>query len=244
MRVLLFLLCLLAPAGAVRAAEPVDVMLVLVSDVSRSIDDGKYALQKQGYVAAFTDPRVLAAIRGGAIGAVGVAYVEFSGSHEVRTVLDWQVIRDAASAQAFADALAAAPRSFAGRTSISAGIDRAMLMLAEAPYEATRRVIDVALDGTNNSGRDAGAARDDAVAAGVTVNGLAILTAPNPDAPAFIRNHMDPPGGLGEWVKQNVIGGPRAFVVEASDFASFGEALTRKLVNEIAALPSRGPARL
>jgi len=232
MRALLVLLLL---ATAARAAEPVDVTLVLVSDVSRSVDDAEFRMQKAGYAAAFNDPRVLSAIRGGAIGAIAVAYVEFAGSYEVSTVLDWRVIRDAGSARAFTDALDAAPRSFWGRTSISAGIDRAMQLQSESGFETQRRVIDVAGDGTNNMGRDAGAARDDAVRAGMVVNGLAII---NEHPVSYTFAHVQPPGGLTEWYRQNVIGGPGAFVVEVRDFAAFGEAMTRKLVNEIAALPA------
>ena len=126
----LALLFLLLPAAA-RAAEPVDLTLVLVSDVSRSVDDAEFRMQKEGYAAAFNDPRVLAAIRGGPIGAIAVAYIEFAGSYEVRTVLDWRVVRDPGSARGLADALTAAPRSFWGRTSISAGMDRAMQLIAE-----------------------------------------------------------------------------------------------------------------
>ena len=230
MRVLLLLILL---AGAARAAEPVDLTLVLVSDVSRSVDDAEFRMQKAGYAAAFNDARVLTAIRGGAIGAIAVSYVEFAGSYEVRTVLDWRVIRDPASARAFTDAIEAAPRSFWGRTSISAGIDRAMQMQAESGFETTRRVIDVAGDGTNNSGRDVTAARDDAVAAGVTINGLAII---NEHPVSYTYAHVQPPGGLTEWYRRNVSGGPGAFVIEVREFEQFGEAMTRKLVNEIAAL--------
>ncbi|MBC7801384.1 MAG: DUF1194 domain-containing protein [Gemmatimonadaceae bacterium] len=235
------MLLLLALAGPARAAEPVDLTLVLVSDVSRSVDDAEYRMQKAGYVAALNDPRVLAAIRGGAIGAIAIAYVEFAGSFEVNTVLDWQVVRDAAGARQMTDALDAAPRSYWGRTSISAGIDRAMLLLTENQFETQRRVIDVAGDGTNNSGRDVAAARDDAVAAGVTVNGLAIVNE-NPVNSSFA--HVQPPGGLTEWFRGNVIGGPGAFVMEVRAFEAFGEAITRKLINEIAQRPGDLPARL
>ncbi len=231
---LLVLLALPATVSRARAAEPVDVVLVLVSDVSRSVDDAEFRMQKQGYATAFNDPRVLAAIRAGAIGAIAVAYVEFAGAYEVRTVLDWAIIRDPASARAFAANIEAAPRSFWGRTSISAGIDRAMSLLAEAPFEAQRRVIDVAGDGTNNNGRDVDAARDDAVAAGVVVNGLAIINE-NPVNYSFA--HVQPPGGLTEWYRRHVSGGPGSFVLEVRDFAQFGEAMTRKLITEIAALP-------
>ncbi len=232
MRALILLLLL---AGAARAAEPVDMALVLVSDVSRSVDDSEFQMEKSGYAAAFNDPRVLAAIRNGAVGAIAVAYVEFAGPYEVNTVLDWRVVRDAGSARQLTDALEAAPRSFWGRTSISAGIDRAMQLLGENGFEAQRRVIDVAGDGTNNSGRDVSAARDDAVAAGVIVNGLAII---NEHPVSYTYAHVQPPGGLTEWYRQNVIGGPGAFVVEVREFAAFGEAMTRKLINEIAALPA------
>ena len=235
MRSLILLLLTVVGAGAARAAEPVDMALVLVSDVSRSVDDSEFQMEKAGYAAALNDPRVLAAIRGGAIGAIAIAYVEFAGSYEVNTVLDWRVVRDAASARQFTDALDSAQRSFWGRTSISAGIDRAMRMLSENGFEAQRRVIDVAGDGTNNSGREVAAARDDAVAAGVTVNGLAII---NEHPVSYTYAHVQPPGGLTEWYRQNVAGGAGSFVVEVREFPAFGEAMTRKLINEIAALPT------
>ena len=231
MRVLVVLLLLACPALA-SAAEPVDVALVLVSDVSRSVDDAEFKMEKAGYGAAFLDQRVLAAIKGGPIGAVAVAYVEFAGSYEVRTVLEWRVVHDDASAHAFVDALNEAPRSYWGRTSISAGIDEAMRMLDTAGFEAQRRVIDVAGDGTNNSGRDVTDARDDAVKAGVTINGLAII---NEHPVNYTFAHVQPPGGLANWYQENVIGGPGSFVVEVHSFEAFSEAMTHKLINEIAA---------
>ena len=230
MRVLaLLMLCLLAAPA--RAAEPVDVALVLVADVSRSIDDSEFQLQKQGYAQAFTNPKVLAAIKSGLVGSISVAYVEFAADTEVRTVIDWTVISDAATAEAFVDRLVAAPRSFYGRTSISAGVDQAMQLFAESGYQAQRRVIDVSGDGTNNAGRDVASARDDAVAAGVTINGLAII---NDHPVSWTFAHVQPPGGLGNWYRDNVIGGPGSFVKEVHDFQAFGEALTDKLINEIA----------
>lgn len=225
------LLLLLFFSPAARAAESVDLELVLVSDVSRSIDDSEFDLQKRGYSAAFQDPRVLAAIHNGPLGAIAVSYVEFAGSYEVKTVMDWTIVRDAGSARAMADTIANAPRSFYGRTSISAGIDHAMTLIGEAPLETSRRVIDVAGDGTNNAGRDASAARDDALRAGVIINGLAII---NDHPVSYTFAHVQPPGGLAEWYRNNVTGGPGSFVVEIHDFAAFGEAITRKLINEIA----------
>jgi hypothetical protein len=212
-------------------ADDVDVALVLVTDVSRSIDDSEFALEKNGYASAFTSQKVLEAIQGGPTGRIAVAYVEFASSFEIRTVLDWTVIRDKASAQVFADRLTAAPRSFWGRTAISAGIDQAVQLLAESGVTATRHVIDVCGDGTNNAGREAGDARDDAVKAGITINGLAII---NDHPVSWTFAHVQPPGGLANYYRENVTGGPGSFVLEVHDFASFGEAMTRKLVDEIA----------
>jgi hypothetical protein len=148
-----------------RAAEQVDLALVLVTDVSRSIDDSEFDLEKHGYADAFTDPRVLTAIKGGMAGAIAVNYIEFAGSHEVKTVVDWTVIRDEASGRAFVSKLLAAPRSrsFWGHTSISAGIELAMKNLASSDSEATRRIIDVCGDGTNNAGAE------------VTVSGILVV---------------------------------------------------------------------
>jgi hypothetical protein len=226
---LLFACCL--AGGSALAADQVDVALVLVTDVSRSIDDSEFKLEKDGYAAAFTSKEVLNAIRGGVAGAISVAYVEFASSFEVRTVLDWTTIRDEASARAFADRLVAAPRSFWGRTAISAGIDRGIAMLTEGGVASPRRVIDVCGDGTNNAGREVTEARDDAIRAGIAINGLAII---NDHPVSWTFAHVQPPGGLAKYYRENVIGGPGAFVLEVHDFHAFGEAMTRKLVSEIA----------
>ena len=209
-----------------KAAEGVDVALVLVTDVSRSVHDEEYEMMKQGYAGAFNDTEVLAAIGGGALGRIAVSYIEFAGPTEVRTVVKWMVISDAASARAFTKKLEAAPRSFWGRTSISAGIDLAMRDLASLGMETQRQVIDVCGDGTNNAGRDVGVARDEAVAAGVTVNGLAII---NDHPTSWTFAHVQPPGGLDNYYRENVAGGTGSFVLVIHDFASFGVAMKKKL---------------
>ena len=215
-------------------AEDVDVALVMVSDVSRSVDDSEYKLEKEGYASAFANPQVISAIRGGPNGRIAVAYLEFAGNLEVHTVIDWTTIKDQETAQAFVRRLSAAPRSFAGRTSISAGIDRAMELFSESGLSATRHVIDVCGDGTNNSGRDVSQARDDALKTGATINGLAII---NEHPVSWTFAHVQPPGGLPNYYRENVTGGPGSFVLEVHDFGTFGEAMTRKLIQEIA----RGP---
>ena len=227
---------LAAVPGVVRAAEPVDLALVLVTDVSRSIDDSEFDLEKKGYAAAFTSKEVVAAIQGQPTGRIAVSYVEFAGNFEVRTVLDWAIVSDGASAREFAEKLSTAPRSFWGRTAISAGVDRAVQMLADAEFQSARRVIDVCGDGTNNAGREVSAARDDAVAAGITINGLAII---NEHPVSWTFAHVQPPGGLPEYYRHNVVGGPGSFVLEVHDFHTFGDAMTRKLISEIAnAIPA------
>jgi hypothetical protein len=226
------LLALLLVSGAARA-QNTDLLLVLAADVSRSIDQGEFELQRKGYAAALSDPRVLAAIRGGTNGSIAVCFVEWSGAGEQLVVADWTVIRDGEDAGGLSAAILAAPRSFIGRTSISGAIDFAMVRLAAAKPHSTRRVIDISGDGTNNSGRPSTEARDQAIAEGVTINGLAIINdRPNPGY-AF---HTQPPGGLPEWYRQHVIGGPGAFLHVIEDFRSFADAMSNKLVSEIADL--------
>jgi hypothetical protein len=217
----------LAPAAAQSAPEPVDVLLVLAVDVSRSIDEDEARLQREGYRNAVSDPRVVDAIRRGMIGAIGLAYVEWAGFEFQRLVLPWTRIATQADADRWSSALAEAPRTSLSWTSISGGIDFSRRALDDAPFEATRRVIDVSGDGVNNSGRPAELARDEAVAAGIVINGLPIVN----DRPTFGRMPSIP---LDQYFAQSVIGGPGAFLVVAEDFESFGTAVRRKLIREIA----------
>jgi hypothetical protein len=153
-------------------------------------------------------------------------------------VIDWAIISDEPSAQNFAGALLEAPRAFRDRTSISLGIDFAMTQLERAPYTAERSVIDISGDGTHNAGRDLRMARDEALAKGVTINGLVILTDPAVSAMSRFPDHTNPAGGLAKYYENNVIGGAGAFVMAAENFESFGKALTQKLIAEIASLPA------
>ena len=222
-------------AGSAAAhAETVDLLLVLAADVSRSIDDAEFNLQRKGYAAAITDPRVLRAISGGRNHAIAVTFIEWSGAADQNVVVDWTVVRDEEAAGGIAATILAAPRSFLGRTSISAAIDYALERIAAAPAQADKRIIDVSGDGTNNSGRPVTESRDQAVASGVTVNGLAIINTQANPGYAF---HTQPPGGLPKYYEENVIGGPGAFLLQVENFDTFAEAMTRKLVTEIAGAP-------
>jgi hypothetical protein len=228
---LLLAAVLLAPAA--RSAEQVDLLLVLAADVSRSVDAEKFKLQREGYAAAFSDPRVIQAMTSGSRGATAAVFIEWAGIGERNVVVDWALIKDPDSARRFGDSLLEAPRSFAGRTSISTGIDFAMEQFARAPYMAERRIIDLSGDGTHNSGRDVRMARDEAVAQGVTINALVILSeVPLPSFP----QHTHPPEGLEAYFRENVIGGDGAFTTVAGSFQSFGRAIINKLVTEVASL--------
>jgi len=203
---ILFLASLLVgPAAAQRETGPsVDLALVLAVDASGSVDRVRFELQKQGYVAAFRHPRVIGAIQSGPSQAIAVIMMQWTGPALQVIAVPWTKISDAASANAFADAIARAPRAlFGGGTSISGAIDTSMALLFDNPYRAARRVIDISGDGANNRGRSVTQARDEAIARGVGINGLPIL-ALEPDLDRYYEN--------------NVIGGPGAFVVAAKDF--------------------------
>jgi hypothetical protein len=215
----------------------VDVALVLVDDVSGSINEDEYNLEKQGYYAAFTSPQVIGAIKNGAVGAIAVKFVEFAGAGQVSNVVDWTVIRDAASARAFAQKMEDAPRSAWGRTAIGDGIELALQDLAESGFQTTRRVIDVAGDGNNNAGEPVQQARDEAIKRGVVINGLAIANESNVP---WLQAHTHPPGGLDNYYRNNVTTGEGSFVLIVHDYKSFGEAVTRKLFNEIAGAGGSG----
>jgi hypothetical protein len=228
------------PAGAARAAEAVDVAVVLAADVSRSINDDEFTLQRHGYAAAITSPRLLEAVHSGVRGAIAVAFVEWASDSEQKTVIDWSVIRDAADAEKFAAVLLAAPRSFTGRTAIGSAIDFSAGLLGESGIAADRHLIDVSGDGTNNQGRPVTEARDQAVKSGVTINGLAIFNRRAAAEGGYLALHTNPPGGLLQYYRDNVIGGPSAFALSIDDFNSFGDAMIRKLVAEIAAAEPDG----
>jgi hypothetical protein len=223
MKILGVLVCcvmLLAPISAV--AIPVDEELVLVIDVSGSVNSTEYNLQMQGYASAFESADVKDAIEQGTFGAIAVNVVFFSTEAIVWTN-GWNMINDATSADAFADLLKdyTEPTGIGSSTDIAEGIDVAASLLTDpnSGYEG-RGVIDVSGDGYDNSGGPVSAARDNALAEAQVdiINGLAI-----------IDNYSD----LDDYYEDNVIGGPGAFVTTANDFNSFGSAVQQKLVREI-----------
>lgn len=234
----LALLSLLIPAASLRAEE-VDLKLVLAADVSRSVDEREFKLQREGYAAAFRDPRVMQAIRSGPLGKIAVCFFEWSGPESQTVVVGWTVIGDIESAAYFSERLERAPRSAANRTAIGAAIDSSVKLFDATPIESVRRTIDVSADGTNTNGRPPILARDDAVARDITINALVILS---PEPMPWNPEHTHPPGGLERYFEINVIGGPGAFTMVVEGFETFAEAVTNKLVKEIAEqAPFRAP---
>lgn len=229
-------LALSGPGEAAPGAFRVDLELVLAVDVSGSIDEEEGRLQRKGYVEAFTAPEVLAAIRSGFHKRIAVIYIEWAGYEHQLTLTKWTLIHDEASARRFASALAASPTGIGPYTSISGAIEYAMPLFKKNNFEGTRQVIDISGDGPNNSGRMVTLAREEALRAGLTINGLPILN----NRPSRYGNPPMP--NLDLYYKNCVIGGPRAILVIAESFKSFAKAIRKKLVLEIAGAMPRDRA--
>ncbi len=209
-----------AKAGAVEAE--LDLKLVLAVDASGSVSNERFELQRQGYALAFRDRRVMAAIASLAGQAMAATMMQWTGPSLHVQVVPWSLLHDESSAAAFADRIGTAPRRlFGGGTSISGAIDESRRLMALQGPRALRHVIDISGDGANNSGRRVTAARDEAVADGVVINGLPILNV-EPD--------------LDEHYRSQVIGGPGAFMIAVENYGQFAEAIVHKLVTEIAGL--------
>jgi Protein of unknown function (DUF1194) len=224
----------LHPAARVSAQDlAVDLELVLAIDVSGSIDAEEFKLQRQGYAAAFRDPRLLQAIHSGPLQRIAVTLVDWAGAEYQTISIGWTLIEDESSAEKFAEALLKAPRPFARWTSLSGAIDFSAPLFDNNSFAGARKVIDISGDGVNNSGRPAIPARDAAVARGITINGL-ILSGVTLDQVAPWRS-------LEEYFTKNVIGGQGAFVIVAENIADFRRAVLTKLIREVADLsPSEG----
>lgn len=223
-----FLLCCLLLTATPARAETVDLLLAIAVDVSRSVDAVRAAMQRDGYMNALRNPGVVRAATSGQHGAIAVVYFEWAGEQLQRTVVPWSVIRSQADADAFTDELAKNPPVSWSRTSISGAIDYAVGLFEAAPHRAARRVLDVSGDGSNNHGRSVTAARDEAVAKGIVINGLPVIN----DRPSFMERDLD------LYYEANVIGGPGAFMMVARSFDAFGSAILSKLIREIAEAPA------
>ncbi|WP_292648930.1 DUF1194 domain-containing protein [Mesorhizobium sp.] len=234
------LLACLACAQAAPLAAPadtiaVDVELVLAVDISHSMDEREFALQRAGYVEALRHPDFIKAVRSGVKGRIALAYFEWAGTVRDDALIAWQVIDNAESANAFADKIEARPfRSFRG-TSISGALAFGAKLLGGTAFDATRRVIDISGDGPNNIGMPVTTTRDAAVANGIVINGLPILISPSPSF-----NHLD------QYYAECVTGGPGSFVLPVYAASEFVTAIRRKLVLEVSGIigPRAGPGTI
>ena len=226
----LAILFAIAPGAPARADTEVDLALVIAVDISYSMDMDELALQRQGFADAFRSPQVHDAIRRGLVGKIAVVYFEWAGSWDQRVIVPWSVLDGPESASGFAEKVAAQPVRRAQRTSISGAIDFAAKLLAEGGFSTGRQVIDVSGDGPNNQGRPVTMARDEALARGITINGLPIML----KAPGY----FDIPD-LDVYYRDCVIGGQGAFMVPAREREQFREAVKTKIILEVA---DRAPA--
>ena len=211
-------------------AEKVDLELVLAADGSGSIDDEELRLQREGYAAAITNPKILDAIRGGFHQKIALAFVEWGGPYSQHTIVDWRVIDGPDAAARFAAALLAAPRAAESYNSISEAIIYSVNLIESNAYEGRRKIIDISGDGPQINGRPLPQARALAMLAGITINAL-VVSSPGGGYPG--------PRGepLIEHYRNDVIGGRGAFVHMAEGRDGFAPAILKKMILEIAAQP-------
>ncbi|NQU60785.1 MAG: DUF1194 domain-containing protein [Rhodospirillales bacterium] len=224
------------PAVSPVRADLVDLELVLGVDISGSVDEEEAQLQRDGYVQALTNDKVIRAIQSGRHGRIAVTFFEWAGDHYRRTIADWAVIDGDKSAKAFAAEIAFAPIDTEIWTSISGAIGHGLDMFAFSPHTGRRRVLDISGDGPNNDGGPVTIARDAAVKAGIVINGLPIING------RVSRFGFPPMPHLDNYYRDCVIGGFGAFIVVANTYNDFARAIRRKLILEIAGqVPEQRP---
>jgi hypothetical protein len=220
---------LISGVWSVHAETEVDLALVLAVDVSLSMETDEQELQRQGFVEALRSPEVHEAIRKGMLGRIAVVYVEWAGAAYQEVVVPWTVIEQPADALDFATRLAQSPTRRIGYTSISGAIDFSLRQLRESGVQPVRQVIDISGDGANNQGRMVTLARDEALAQGITINGLPLMLKRS-DSLWDIED-------LDLYFRDCVIGGPGAFMIPVREKHQFAEAIRAKIVREIAVQP-------
>lgn len=228
--VLLTSLSLVTARPATAQEIEVDLELVLMVDVSRSMTQRELEIQRRGYAEALRSDAVFAALQSGLLQTVAVTYVEWAGTQEV--VIDWRVLQTRADLDAFAEILTSRFDPALRRTSISEALIFGADLIETNIYKSLRRVIDVSGDGPNNQGRTVTVARDAVLAKGITINGLPLLTREGMDS----AWHLE---GLDIYYQSCVIGGPGSFVIPVFDWDDFADAVQRKLVLEMVSRPSQ-----
>ena len=202
-----------APASACRLA------LLLALDVSSSVDEAEYELQRNGLAAALLSPNVEAAFLSGGAPVVLAAF-EWSGQRNHAVVLDWHVIHGPADLRTASVKIATSARSEDRYpTALGYALGHAASLFASAP-RCDRRTIDISGDGENNDGFKPEAAYRHFPLGGVTVNALAIGGSDSLDE-------------LVDYFETQVIRGAGAFVETAENYRDFERAIGRKLEREV-----------
>ncbi len=210
-------------------AEDVDLELVFLADSSGSIDKAESLFQRQGHARALTHPEVVSAINQGLLQRIAVIYVEWGNARYQDVVVPWMIIDGPESAQKFADALLAAPRRAQGFNAIGSAIAKGQALIEGNDFRGTRKVMDLSGDSANNwDGVPIRLARDNAVSAGIVINGLPILCRELNCGGRPVSYDLE------KAFEEKIIGGPGAFVVTAKNRDSFELAVRRKLILEIA----------
>jgi hypothetical protein len=231
-RVLMVCAALLTGIAAPGAADEVDLELVLLADASGSIDNEEIRFQRQGYAEALTSGDVLDAIRTGARQKIAVTYIEWGDFASQDVVVPWSIVSDEASARAFAATLLASPRKARGRNAIGTALMFGKAQIETNVHDGYRKVIDLSADSANSwTGVSIASAREQVLAAGITINGLAILCRFCSGRP--VRYDLE------KAFQDTIIAGPDAFVITADDMQRFATAVKRKLVLEISSGPQR-----
>lgn len=226
-----FVAAILVNQVQAQAAEQVDVELVFMSDASNSIDDAEILFQRKGYADALVHPEVLAAIRRGALGKIAVTFIEWADESTQDVVVAWRIIDGEKSAADFGKALLAAPRTAYGSNAIGEAIAAGQRAIETNAYEGLRKVIDFSGDSANNwNGMPIEQARANALAAGITINGLPV-ECPGDDCSGSPVGY-----DLEKAFTDEIIGGPGSFVVMVDENTRFAEAVRRKLILELAML--------
>ncbi len=217
--------------AAANPKTPVDVELVFLADASNSIDNAEIRFQRQGYARAIVHPDVLSAIAKGGLQRIAVTFIEWGDVMSQKTVVDWTLIKDLATAKGFADRLMRAPRQAYGSNAIGSALAAGRAAIANNAFEGHRKVIDFSGDSANNwSGPPIADERKAALDQGLIINGLAILCRADNCSGRPVAYDLE------DAFARRIIGGPGSFVITVDSPQSFADAVRRKLILELAGL--------
>ncbi len=202
--------------GVAPASEACELALVLAIDISGSVDTQEYRIQMDGLAAALNDPTVQDALLDS---KTNIAVLHWTGASRQVLISNWRQMNTRADVIEIGQIVSTAPREYRHfSTAIGDALIASADLLGRLGDTCERTVIDVSGDGPSNEGADVSAVRDSLVRGGVQINGLAIETTED---------------ALTDYYRNNVIGGPGAFVLTARTFEDYPRAIRRKLLREI-----------